>query len=72
MVAFVLGIAMMRPAMARAAALADTLGSANSEQERTARTAQIQRLRARVATVGWVVAQLLVFALDAMAVARYL
>lgn len=72
LIAFLLGIALMRPATVRAAALAETLGSAKTEQERAARTAEIQRLRGRGATVGWVVVVLLVFALGAMAVARYL
>jgi hypothetical protein len=72
LIAFVLGIALMRPATARAAALVEALGSAKNEQERAARTAEIQRLRGRAASVGVVVAVLLVFALGAMAVARYL
>ncbi len=52
LIAFVLGLALMRPARARAAALTDTLGSAKTEQERAARTVEIQRLRARVPPWG--------------------
>ncbi len=58
LVAFLLGIVVLRPAMARAAASTDQ--------------AEIARLRARGAAVGRIVALLLVFALGAMAVARYL
>jgi len=72
LIAFVLGIALMRPAMVRAAGLADALGSLKTDQERAAHAAQIQRLRARGAAAGRLVAVLLVFALGAMAVARYL
>jgi len=47
------------------------LGSAKTDQEREARTVEIQRLRARGATVGRLVALLLILAAAAMAVARY-
>lgn len=72
LIAFVLGLAAMRPAMTRAAALTDALGSVKTDQERAARTAEIQMLRARSTAVGRLVALLLVFAVGAMAVARYL
>ncbi len=57
LVAFLLGVVVMRPAMARAAVSTDQ--------------AEIQRLRARGAAVGRVVALLLIVAAAAMAVARY-
>ncbi|MGH7699281.1 MAG: hypothetical protein ACREMJ_02005 [Gemmatimonadales bacterium] len=57
LIAFLLGILVMRPAMVRAAASSDP--------------AEVQRLRARGAAVGRVVASLLIFAVAAMAVARY-
>ncbi len=57
LVAFLLGVVVMRPAMARVAVSTDQ--------------AEIQRLRARGAAVGRVVALLLIVAAAAMAVARY-
>jgi uncharacterized membrane protein len=57
-VAFLIGIIFMRPAMMRATTTTDP--------------AEAQRLRARGATLGRVVARLLMLALGAMAVARYL
>jgi uncharacterized membrane protein len=69
--AFVLGIVVMRPAMLRATRLAESLATASPE-ERAARSAEIQRLRVRGTVVGRVVAILLLVALAAMAVARYL
>jgi len=43
-----------------------------SPEERATRSVEIQRLRARGAMTGWVVMILLLYALGAMAVARYL
>jgi uncharacterized membrane protein len=57
-VAFLIGIVFMRPAMMRAMATTDP--------------AEAQRLRARGAMLGRLVARLLLFALGGMAVARYL
>jgi hypothetical protein len=71
LVAFVLGVLVMRPAMVRAAALADARGSVETDQERGARAAEIQRLRARSLAVGRVVTLLLIVAAAAMAIARY-
>jgi hypothetical protein len=59
---------MMR-SMQLGASLATAPGGA---EERAKRTAEIERLRARGAVGGRVVAFLLLFALGAMAVARYL
>jgi hypothetical protein len=56
--AFLIGIGFMRPAMMRAMVTTDP--------------AEAQRLRARGATLGRVIAWMLLFALGAMAVARYL
>jgi hypothetical protein len=70
-IAFLLGIVVMRPAMLRATRLAESLATASPE-ERATRSAEIQRLRARGTLMGQVVAILLLFALAAMAVARYL
>ncbi len=71
-VAFVLGIAVMRPAMLRAASLASTLASAGSDTERAELGATIQRLRSRGTVAAIVVLALLLFSTGAMAVARYL
>lgn len=58
LIAFLLGIVVVRPAMVRAAATTDP--------------AEGQRLRARAGAAGRVVALLLLFAAAAMAIARYL
>lgn len=63
LLAFLLGITLMRPTMLRAAALA---------QDPVANKAELQRLRARGAAVARVVVALLLVAVAAMAVARYL
>ncbi len=62
LIAFLLGIIVMRPAMVRAQRLAEGGGPA----------AEIQPLQRRGAMVGRIVAILLLFTLGAMAVARYL
>jgi uncharacterized membrane protein len=71
LLAFVLGIVVLRPAMMRSTQLAQSLASA-SPDERATRSAEIQLLRARGVMSGWVVMLLLLYALGAMAVARYL
>lgn len=70
-VAYALGIAIMRPAMIRSTELMEGMASA-PEGERAQRMAEIQRLRARGASMGRVVAVLLLVALAAMGVARYI
>jgi hypothetical protein len=67
---FALGITIMRPAMMRANRMAQELASV-PPPEREPRAAEIHRLRARAAAVGLLVNVLLVLALAAMAVARY-
>lgn len=69
--AFLLGIIVMRPAMMKSMRLAESLASV-SPAERTARQTEIDRLRARGAMMGRVVTVLLLIALGLMAVARYL
>src|SRR5437870_6804027 len=71
LLAFLLGIVVMRPAMMRSTELAQSLASASSE-ERAMRSAEIQRLRARGAMTGWVVMILLLSALGGMAVVGFL
>jgi len=62
LIAFLLGIIVMRPVMVKAQQLGQSGGPA----------AEIQRLQRRGAVVGRIVAILLLFTLGAMAVARYL
>jgi hypothetical protein len=69
---FVVGIALMRPVMMRSLAIAKEMGAPLPEAERRARIAELERLRARGAAVSRIVTGLLLFALGAMAVARYL
>ncbi|MGQ0539553.1 MAG: hypothetical protein ACT4R6_11435 [Gemmatimonadaceae bacterium] len=69
-VAFAIGMAVVRPSMLRAAALSQTAAAA-APSERDAQLATAQRLRARGAKAGAIVALLLVLAAAAMAVGRY-
>jgi len=70
--AYAIGMLVMRPSMLRAATLMAGIGPADSEAERTARLAEARRLRSRGAAAGRMVAALLLLAVGAMAVARYL
>jgi hypothetical protein len=72
LIAFILGVAVMRPSMTRAATLAQSLASAATENQRAELGARIQTLRARGSVVGQLVLGLLLLASGAMAVARYL
>ena len=69
-VAYALGMTVMRPSMLRAAVLMQDAGSL-AGAEREARTAEVSRLRARAGSAGRTVAGLLIVAVSAMAVARY-
>ena len=68
--AFVVGISVMRPAMTRAAALAQSAAQA-APGERQAQLATAQALRQRGARAGQVVAVLVALTVAAMALARY-
>ncbi len=70
--AYAVGIAVMRPSMMKAMALGQSLGATTSAEERQSVMAEAQRLRTRAAAAGRVTAYLLLFAVAAMAVARYL
>lgn len=70
--AFLTGIFVMRPAMMKAMALAQSLGPSATPEDRQSVAAESQRLRARSAVAGKAVNHLLFFAVAAMAVARYL
>lgn len=70
--AYLIGITVMRPSMLRAGALAQRMAQVTDETERSARQQQVQALRSRARTSGVVVATLLVLSTAAMAVGRYL
>ena len=72
LIAFAIGMFMVRPAMTRAGILSEGLASATSDAERAALMATIGALRTRGAAGGKWVAWLLLVALAAMAGARYL
>lgn len=72
LVAFIVGITITRPAMMRTGVLMKSLGPSTPDGERNATMAEVGRLRARVASVGRVIAVLLLATLLLMAVARYL
>jgi hypothetical protein len=69
--AFVVGVAVMRPAMMRAGALAQSAAQAAPEQRQAQLTAA-QAMRLRGARAGQVVAVLVALAVTAMALARYM
>lgn len=70
-VAFIIGMAVTRPAMARVAALAQQLPTM-PEAARPPLQAEMQRLRARGRMASLIVAWLVVLAAAGMAIARYL
>lgn len=71
-VAWVIGMAVLRPAMMKAMALGQSLGPSTSAEERQRVMGEAQRLRERAAASSRLTAYLLFFAVAAMAVARYL
>lgn len=71
-VAYLLGLAIVRPSMMRAMTIMQTLGSASSDEERQERMHEAQRLRNRSGVAGRTVAWMLLLAAALMAVARYL
>jgi hypothetical protein len=71
-VAWVLGVAVLRPSMLKAMALGQSLGPSVSAEERQRVMGEAQRLRERAAAAGRATAYLLLFSVAAMAVARYL
>ncbi len=72
LVAFVIGVGVMRPSTLKAAGLMASLGAATDAASRDATMAQVGRLRARSAAAGRMVAVLLGLTTLLMAVARYL
>jgi hypothetical protein len=71
LLAFLVGMILGRPIMMRSAKLGESLQTASAEQRATIMT-ETGQLRARGAVLNRVVMLLLLFALGAMAVARYL
>jgi len=71
LLAFVAGIGLARPIMMRSMKLAEQMTTA-SPADRSSIMAEMQKLRGRGATLNRVVMVLLLLALAAMAVARYL
>src|SRR5262245_4417342 len=71
LLAFLLGVIVMRPVMVRSMKLAESLPAAPPER-RPAIAAEMQRLRARGTVLASVVTWMLLFTLAAMSVARYL
>jgi hypothetical protein len=72
LLAWLLGMTVLRPSMMKAMALAQSLGPSTSADERQRVTAEAQSLRGRAAAASRATAWLLLFAVAAMAVARYL
>lgn len=70
-VAFVIGVFIMRPAVLKAGAMAQAAAQLPEGPDRTARMAEVQGLRKRAAVGGRAVAVLLAVTVLAMAVARY-
>ena len=71
-IAYAIGMSVVRPAMNRVGELSQGLAALTSDAERAAQMTTINALRARGAAGGKIVAYILLFALTAMAVARYL
>jgi len=70
--AWLTGMFVMRPAMMKAMALAQSLGPAATPEERRRTGVEVERLRTRAFTAGKATNHLLFVAIAAMAVARYL
>lgn len=70
--ALIIGLAVMRPSMMRAASLMRTMAAAPGGADREQTMAEVGRLRARAGRAGRTVAVLLLLAVIAMAVGRYL
>jgi len=70
-IGYALGMTLVRPAMLRMAALTQQMGSTRTDDERKSLGTEIQRIRARGGMLNKATAYLLLLALAAMAVARY-
>jgi uncharacterized membrane protein len=70
--AWLVGMIVLRPSMLKAMALAQSLGPSTSADDRQRVMAEAQQLRIRAAAASLATAWLLLFAVAAMAVARYL
>jgi hypothetical protein len=72
LVAYVIGMTVSRPVMGRIGTLMQSMATMTDDKARQAAMQEIGRLRARAALAGRVVGWMLLFAVGAMAVARYL
>ena len=68
---YAIGIAVLRPSMMHAAKLMSEIGPAMPDGERRLRLEEARRHRARGGVAGQIVAVLLLLAIGAMAIARY-
>lgn len=71
-VAFIIGMAVTRPAMTRAGELGQQLASAGDDAARGKLVAEMERMRKRGMVGGMIVVTLLLLAAAGMAVARYM
>lgn len=72
LVAFVLGVAVMRPAQAKMGELGERMAAVASEEERARVAAETGVLRDRIGRTSHAIAWLLIIAVVTMAAARYL
>lgn len=72
LLAFLIGITIVRPSMNRATTLSGSIASATDDASRAAISAEAGALRRRGASANQVVASLLVAAVVAMAIGRYM
>ena len=71
-IAFLLGVIVLRPSMTKAMALMQSLSPSMSAEQRQAAMAEAERLRGRAGRASRATAHLVLFAVAAMAIARYL
>jgi uncharacterized membrane protein len=72
LIAWIIGMTIVRPSMMKAAAIMQSIASAQNPEERTRLIQSANSLRTRSARAGKLVAILLLTAASAMAVARYM
>jgi uncharacterized membrane protein len=71
-IAFVLGMTLVRPTMGRLAALGATMRNTQDPQKQAELASEMKRIQARAGTVQAVVTFMIVLAASGMAVARYM
>jgi uncharacterized membrane protein len=70
-IAFIIGITIVRPAGVRAGVLAQSLGTVSDPAERTRLDSELKRLQQRTITGGWAVSVLLLLSAAGMAIGQY-